>query len=96
MQHYPEGGEDLTYHVLWNYCRNNPYHNAKVVYLHSKGSFHDSSQNTDLRKFITNSALSKECANLPDQCDVCSYRMSPFPYPHTSGNMWLARCDYVT
>ena len=21
--------------------------------------------------------------------------MSPLPHPHTSGNMWLARCDYV-
>jgi len=95
IQHHPEGGEELTLHELWNYCRSHPYHSTKVVYLHSKGSFHDNKKNTDLRKFITRAALSKECANLPDQCDVCSARMSPIPHPHSSGNMWLARCDYV-
>mmetsp|Transcript_16220 Transcript_16220/g.39836 ORF Transcript_16220/g.39836 Transcript_16220/m.39836 type:complete len:439 (-) Transcript_16220:393-1709(-) len=29
------------------------------------------------------------------KCNVCSSRFSPLPHPHTSGNMWLARCDYV-
>ena len=32
---------------------------------------------------------------MPDTCNVCSSRMSPMPHPHTSGNMWLSRCDYV-
>ena len=41
-------------------------------------------------------ALSKECAMMPeDTCNVCSSRFSPVPHPHTSGNMWLARCDYI-
>jgi len=95
IQHHPVGGEDLTLHQLWDYCRVHPYHDTKVVYLHSKGSFHASMDNTNLRKFITRAALSEECANLPDTCDVCSGRMSPLPHPHTSGNMWVARCDYV-
>lgn len=46
--------------------------------------------------FLTRGALSKECANLPNTCNVCSSRMSPIPHPHTPGNMWLARCDYVS
>jgi len=29
------------------------------------------------------------------RCNVCSTRFSPIPHPHTSGNMWAARCDYV-
>ena len=95
IQHQPEGREDLTLHALWEYCRSHPYHSTKVVYLHSKGWFHNTKRNANLRNFITGGALSKECANLPDQCDVCSIRMSPIPHPHTSGNMWLARCDYV-
>lgn len=27
---------------------------------------------------------------------ICSSRMSPLPHPHTSGNMWLAKCDYIS
>jgi len=69
--------------------------NTKVVYLHSKGSYHDIRQNAKLRLFLTKGALSRKCSNLPKKCNVCSSRMSPLPHPHTSGNMWLARCDYV-
>lgn len=93
-QHQKEGDEILTLHELWTYCQ---YHtSSKVVYLHSKGSFHPSDRNDKLRKFLTSGALSAECANLPDTCNVCSSRMSPLPHPHTPGNMWLAKCDYVT
>ena len=52
-------------------------------------------QNEMLRVFLTRGALSDECANLPDTCNVCSSRMSPFPHLHTPGNMWLARCSYI-
>ena len=94
--HYEEGQEDLTLHALYEYCKTTPNpHEQKVVYLHSKGSYHDSPSNTALRQFVSASPLSKECANLPDQCNVCSTRMSPLPHPHSPGNMWLARCDYV-
>ncbi|KAL7537731.1 hypothetical protein ACHAWF_005878 [Thalassiosira exigua] len=96
VTHYAEGGEDLTLHALWNYCRSSPSDSSDVVvYLHSKGSFHPREENDRLRRFLTEGALSRECATLPDDCDVCSSRFSPLPHPHTSGNMWLARCDYV-
>ena len=39
IQHYQEGGEELTLHALWNYCRSNPFHDTKVIYLYSKGPF---------------------------------------------------------
>jgi hypothetical protein len=95
-EHIVEGGDEgETLHALWNYCRSNNNHDTKVVYLHSKGSFHPSEQNDKLRRFLTEGALSGECAHLPDTCNVCSSRMSPLPHPHTPGNMWLARCDYV-
>ena len=95
VKYLSEGDEGETLHALWEYCRSNPHHDEKVIYLHSKGSYHDSQLNRNLRRFITKSALSQECADLPDQCDVCSSRMSPLPHPHVSGNMWLARCDYI-
>ena len=30
-----------------------------------------------------------------DTCDTCSMRMSAQPYPHSVGNMWVAKCSYV-
>lgn len=52
-------------------------------------------QNTYLRRFLTAGALSAECLDMGEQCNVCSSRMSPLPHPHTPGNMWAAKCDYV-
>ena len=78
---------------LKQYCKDHP--TEKVVYLHSEGSFNSMEVNGRLRRFLTRGALLEECANLPSSCNVCSSRMSPIPHPHTSGNMWLAKCDYV-
>ena len=96
-KHYIKGNKGLTLHALWNFCKQpaNNNHDTKVVYIHSKGSFHDNPDNTALRTFLTIGALSEDCDSLPSQCNVCSSRMSPMPHPHTSGNMWLARCDYI-
>jgi hypothetical protein len=93
--HHLEGSEFLTLHSLWEYCQRYKDSATKVIYLHSKGSFHPHRQNDLLRDFLTSGALSEECASLPESCNVCSSRMSPLPHPHTSGNMWLARCDYI-
>ena len=93
LQHDEEGDEVETLELLWQHC--NKYPSDKVVYIHSKGSFHFNEDNNRLRRFLTRGALSDECAQLPGTCNVCSSRMSPMPHPHTSGNMWLARCDYV-
>jgi len=94
LEHRPKGTEILTLHSLWNFCRDNKQV-EKVVYLHPKGSFHPSELNENLRKFLTAGALSEECASVDDACNVCSSRFSPLPNPHTPGNMWLARCDYI-
>jgi hypothetical protein len=87
------GSEMETLALIWQHCNLNP--NGKVVYMHSKGSFHPSTNNNMMRQFLTRGALSEECTFLPETCNVCSSRMSPTPHPHTPGNMWLARCDYV-
>jgi hypothetical protein len=93
--HHQEGSEVRSLQHLWEFCRlhNNP--DQLVTYLHAKGSFHPSEYNDHMRRYITVGALSKECTSLPDQCNVCSSRMSPLPHPHTSGNMWTAKCDYI-
>lgn len=93
LGHHSNGTEMVTLRSLWNYCTEHP--TEKVVYLHSKGSSRNSPENENLRKFLTKGALSRECSTLPTTCNVCSSRFSPLPHPHTSGNMWLAKCDYV-
>jgi hypothetical protein len=93
VTHQREGSEMITLHSMWEYCQRNK--DKKIVYLHSKGSFHDKHENDLLRNLMTLGALSKECAYLPSRCNVCASRFSPFPHPHTPGNMFLARCDYV-
>ena len=94
---YDTATEHVTLKHIWNYCRSPENRNRKVVYLHSKGSHTSTPENDKLRRFITAGTLSRECANMPqDKCNVCSSRFSPIPHPHTSGNMWLAGCDYIT
>jgi hypothetical protein len=100
LQHDNSGDEIETLQLLWEYCTHNytatTEREDKVIYIHSKGSFHSHPDNDRLRRFLTRGVASEECTNkLPSTCNVCSSRMSPFPHPHTSGNMWLARCDYV-
>ena len=93
IQHDNTGSEIETLAVLWQHCKDHT--DEKVVYIHSKGSFHPSADNHLLRSFQTRGALSEECEDLPPSCNVCSSRMSPIPHPHAPGNMWLGRCDYI-
>lgn len=123
LNHHPGGGDEaLTLHSLWRYCIDHP--DRRVVYLHSKGSYHPSADNDRLRHFLTRGALSYQCAGrhyssvgnvggnilgnttnttntttptpVVVRCSVCSTRFSPYPHPHTPGNMWAADCDYVS
>jgi len=93
--HYEEGNEDVTLHDIWSYCQT-AQPSQVVVYIHSKGSFHDSPQNARLRSYATAGAVSEECRQMPAECNICSSRMTPIPYPQCSGNMWASRCSYVS
>ncbi|KAL3780466.1 hypothetical protein ACHAWO_011789 [Cyclotella atomus] len=96
IQHDQEGSEFETLGILWNYCHDSPHaENDTVVYIHNKGSFHPSKVNTMFRRFITPGALSRECSEMPPECNICSFRFSPLPHPHSPGNMWAARCNYI-
>lgn len=95
IQHEDKGTELGTLKLLWDHCIITDDASEIVVYIHNKGSFHPRKENDLLRKWLTRAALSEECSNMPSFCDVCSFRMSPMPHPHTPGNMWAARCDYI-
>lgn len=97
FKHNRTGCEGVTLHDLWSFCRRkDTYQSQVVVYLHSKGSFHDSTGQKQLREYLTKGALSEECLTLPNQCNVCSTRISPLPHLHVPGIMWASRCDYVS
>ncbi|KAG7341598.1 hypothetical protein IV203_023551 [Nitzschia inconspicua] len=94
LKHFPEGSEIITLRSIYDYCQKYP--TRKAIYLHSKGSYHPEPENEVLRQFLTRGALSEAAANAsPSQCNVVSSRFSPTPHPHTSGNMWLAHCNYI-
>ena len=88
----------MTLHDLWRFCRNHDVSPCKVVvYTHSKGSFHSKIHGQDeMREYLSVRSLSEKCCKMPLKCNVCSTRMSPIPHPHTPGNMWAARCGYVS
>ena len=90
ITHHETGGEDMTLHSLWEYCQANNHTETKVVYLHSKGSFHPDENNDMLRRFLTEGALSDECAHLPNECDVCSSRMSPLVSCSSVNSLFLS------
>eukprot|EP00438_Fugacium_kawagutii_P016857 Skav219689 [mRNA] locus=scaffold817:135089:135880:- [translate_table: standard] len=96
FRHVDSGQENVTLHEVWSYCQfANP--SQVVVYTHSKGSFHRKRPGqVKLREYLSVGALSPECLSMPDACNVCSARMSPLPHPHVPGNMWAARCSYIS
>lgn len=92
------GGEVLTLQHLFDHCRTRTSQGVeeRVLYMHSKGSFHSTRNNEALRRFLTKGIWSDECLHMPQACSACSSRFSPLPHQHYPGNMWVARCDYVS
>lgn len=85
------GLEEKTLRELWSYCRSNP---EVVIYMPK-----------DLTIPPREAEMQAETPLLPvrfhdmsDMCSVwqCSSRVSPKPTPHTCGNMWAARCSYIS
>jgi len=88
------GDEGLTLESLYDYCGNHP--RAQVTYLHNKGSFHPSAENSAMRRMCTKAVFSDSCQAMPvDECTICSARFAPLPHTHMTGNMWTADCSYV-
>uniref|UniRef100_A0A7S3L046 Uncharacterized protein n=1 Tax=Amphora coffeiformis TaxID=265554 RepID=A0A7S3L046_9STRA len=90
--------EEVSLQALYDHCQEPSQvdnYNAKVVYMHSKGTFHNTRENVNFRRSITNAVLHPDCLELNvDQCNVCALQFVPFPI-HAAGNMWTASCSYV-
>ncbi|CAK0829420.1 unnamed protein product [Prorocentrum cordatum] len=89
------GNEILTLQHLYDYC--SKHNSERVVYMHSKGTFHPGRFNDNIRGFLMKGIWSDAChsQDMFETCTACGSRFSPMPHHHYPGNMWLARCDYV-
>mmetsp|Transcript_22273 Transcript_22273/g.34592 ORF Transcript_22273/g.34592 Transcript_22273/m.34592 type:complete len:341 (-) Transcript_22273:179-1201(-) len=90
---YTEGNEEITLQHLHSFCSENQQ--KSVIYIHTKGAFHNHEVNSNLRAFLLR-GLSSHACTFTDNCDVCASRICPIPHLHVPGNMWRARCDYIS
>jgi hypothetical protein len=94
LEHRPSGNEVLTLQHVFEHCAQNP--TGRVLYMHNKGSFHSTPENKVFRRFLTKGIWSDACQNMPLACSACASRFSPLPLHHFPGNMWVARCEYIS
>ena len=104
LQYHSEESEAVTLQDVYDYCNSSDIaatsssnnSTARVVYLHSKGSYHSQDTNHIWRRQMTDAALHPHCLNPPnDTCDVCGaqfYIKYAIMFP---GNMWTAKCSYI-
>ncbi|GAB5360635.1 hypothetical protein AAMO2058_000643900 [Amorphochlora amoebiformis] len=95
LGHYEEGFELKTHQKMFEYCENHP--DERVIYIHSKGTYHPCEMNEVLRKAFMRSVFSEECHTQASGfgCNTCGFRYSPFPHPHFPGNFFAAECEYI-
>jgi hypothetical protein len=94
MAYAESGGEELTLHAMWSYCREHSSH--RVTYLHDKGSYRPSIGNTRNRQRATRGALSTECLSMSSmQCNICGSKLQVMPFMIYQANMWTAECSYL-
>lgn len=90
--YYAAGFESLTLAPLHQYCVDHPW--SRVVYIHSKGSFHSQGgQNERWRAAMMRAVVAPSCHQR--QCDVCGLLLQPLWTIFYPGNMWTADCRYV-
>jgi hypothetical protein len=74
----------------------NDYTDIRVVYMHNKGSFTDTSVNKFWRRHLTMAVTSHHCLQPANNtCNVCGLQFWPMWIPFFPGNMWAAKCSYV-
>jgi hypothetical protein len=89
----PEGDELVTQSALYTHCQ--AYPTDQVIYMHTKGSYHPNPKNHAFRRHNMRGVRGCIMTNALSFGDVCGTRTTVLPHPHYSGNMWVARCDYV-
>ena len=99
LEHFEAGYEEVTLQYLWEYCREDNNHDATVIYMHSKGTYHDDTLNQNWRKHLLSAVTSDLCLewryNDDPQCNVCGLQFYPVWTHFFPGNFFAARCSYI-
>jgi hypothetical protein len=94
IQHHTTGYEALTLTRLHSYCKMHP--TRKVVYMHTKGSYHDNPLNENWRYALTHAVVHQDCLVPPDDtCNYCGLQFFPIWGTFMAGNFWTASCSYI-
>jgi hypothetical protein len=95
LKHLAAGFEEHTLQELFEYCQEHEDH--RVIYVHTKGSYHSSPGQNRWRRHMTDAVASPDCiarAHIED-CDLCGLLFIARPTHHFTGNMFNARCSYI-
>jgi hypothetical protein len=101
LHHYNVGTyEDVTLGRMHEFCAAHAQY--KVVYVHSKGSFHGIETKTlsqsAWRQHMMAAVVHEDCLrnrSADTYCDVCGLLALPLPSVHFPGNFFTAECSYV-
>jgi len=96
MAHYDRGFEEVTLQRLYDFCQSHPTY--RVVYMHSKGSYHNfqSDINERWRWHLTQAVLHKDCIQPPNEtCNLCGLQYFPIPASFMPGNFFTSHCSYI-
>ena len=89
LAHFDSGWETVTLQPLHAHCSKEENRNKSVIYIHNKGSFHRGKKKW--RNWLMQGVFSRQCYNLPDQCNACAIAIHTGPHIHVHGNMFMAR-----
>ncbi|KAL7432313.1 hypothetical protein ACHAXH_002531 [Discostella pseudostelligera] len=94
--HYEVASESVTLQEIYDYCQDDDVADARVTYLHAKGSYHQTVVNTNWRRTLTDAVVHRDCLFPPDdQCNVCGAQFYTRFATMFPGNMWTAKCSYI-
>jgi len=94
--YYTTASESVTLQDMYDYCQRDEVANARVTYLHAKGSYHQTLVNTNWRRTLTDAVIHEDCLFPPDdKCNVCGAQFYTRFATMFPGNMFTAKCSYV-
>jgi len=102
VAHYDNGFEEVTLERLYDFCQEHV--DFQVIYIHSKGSYHNQGgENDPWRRAMMHAVLHHDCLEPPvtadqsiaAQCHVCGLLFAPVWTFFFPGNMWTAQCSHV-
>lgn len=95
IKHLSEGFESHTLQALFDHCQQ--FQTDRVIYIHTKGSFHTKRGQNHWRRHMTDAVASRDCIELAhsNNCDLCGLLFITRPTHHYTGNMFNAKCSYI-